>query len=66
MLENLLQYQAAGLEGYPLRIERGQSGGDQICIDGNRAIGLLGRNSSAKVVFPSPLGPAIMIILFSD
>ena len=62
MLSDGLQRQPPSLYSNTLRGKGRQPGGNQVCIDEDGATRLLRQNSRAKVVFPAPFGPAMMMI----
>ena len=62
---NHLQHHPSGLERRSLRLKRVQIRGNQVGVDEGGGVCFFGRYSVAKVVFPAPLGPAMMMIRLS-
>ncbi len=60
MVVNIFQHQVPGFNGGPIRIKGGKTRGNQIRVDKNGAVCLVGQKLPGKCVFAGTVGTAMM------
>jgi len=66
MVVNIFQHQVPGFNGGPIRIKGGKTRGNQIRVDKNGAVRLVGQKLPGKSDFAGAVGTAMMrVLIFS-